>query len=229
VNIRKEKDGMQLYMVCPECLQKDGKKALLDRKLAVNATRLFGMGHYAMRVGQYSADWSGYCMKQSKGFSVAELRAWAPLKDRGFPDVPQGVTKPAPGRCLIPDGKGNMIPDHPGEVIPLTELPDDHPAVHYLKSRRFDIQFRANLIATCRRLTMALKFTPSIRPPSGRHLLRCTAAHRKRFPKPLAASVCVRRRSTSSRVMCPMMDMCAPVAQPGLFFVRVRKVPPSHA
>jgi hypothetical protein len=127
-------------MACPECPQRDGKKELASRHLAVNADRCLGTGKYAARVGQYSADYSGYCMKQAKGFEVSALKAMVPLKDRGWPDVPSTITRPAPGRCLIPDGKGNMIPDHPGEVIPLTELPEDHPAVQYLKSRRFDIQ-----------------------------------------------------------------------------------------
>lgn len=136
---RKEKDGLQLYMACPECLMKDGKKALNDRKLAVNADRVFGTGKYALHVGQYQADFSGFCMKQSKGFNISDLRVMAPLRDRGFPDAPSGVTKPSTGRCLIADGKGNMIPDHPGDVVSMIELPADHPAVMYLTNRRFDL------------------------------------------------------------------------------------------
>ena len=82
---RKKKDGLQLYMACPECLMKDGKKALNDRKLAVNADRVFGTGKYAVRVGQYQADFSGFCMKQSKGFNLSDLRVMAP---RGIADFP---------------------------------------------------------------------------------------------------------------------------------------------
>ena len=146
---RKEKNGLQLYIACPECLMKDGRKALNDRKLAVNADRRFGTGKYASRVGQYDTDFAGFCMKQSKGFNISDLLAMPPLKDRGFPDVPSTVTKPSTGRCIIPDGKGNMIPDHPGEVVPLLELPAEHPAVRYLTNRRFDIarlhqQFRVS-------------------------------------------------------------------------------------
>ena len=146
---RQEKNGLQLYIACPECLMKDGRKALNDRKLAVNADRRFGTGKYASQVGQYSTDFAGFCMKQSKGFNISDLLAMPPLKDRGFPDVPSTITKPSTGRCIIPDGKGNMIPDHPGDVISLLDLPADHPAVMYLTTRRFDIaslhrQFRVS-------------------------------------------------------------------------------------
>jgi hypothetical protein len=34
---------------------------------------------------------------------------------------------------LIDDGRGNMIPDHPGKVIPLSQLPADHPALFYME------------------------------------------------------------------------------------------------
>lgn len=36
---------------------------------------------------------------------------------------------------LIDDGLGNMIPDHPGVVIPLSQLPPDHPALFYMGQR----------------------------------------------------------------------------------------------
>jgi hypothetical protein len=47
--------------------------------------------------------------------------------------------------------------------------------------------------------------------------------------KPFAASVEVKYRSSSSRVTCPMMEMCAPLAVAGLFFVSTRNSPVSHA
>ena len=144
VNIRREKGGLQIMMACPECLQRDGKKELSSRHLAVNAERNLGLGKWAMQVGQYNADYSGFCMKHSsstgKGMLVSDLMAMVPLKERGYPDAPLGgITRPAPGKCIIPDDKGNMIPDHPGEVIPLLDLPSNHPAVEYLVNRRFDI------------------------------------------------------------------------------------------
>jgi hypothetical protein len=145
VNIRREKGGLQIMMACPECLQRDGKKELSSRHLAVNAERNLGLGKYAMQVGQYNADYSGFCMKHSsstgKGMLVSDLLVMVPLKERGYPDAPLGgITRPAPGKCLIPDGKGNMIPDHPGEVISLLDLPSNHPAVEYLVNRGFDIK-----------------------------------------------------------------------------------------
>lgn len=44
--------------------------------------------------------------------------------------------KPPP--YLIEDSDGNMIPDHPGRVKPVTALPAGHPCLEYLKGRGYD-------------------------------------------------------------------------------------------
>jgi hypothetical protein len=55
------------------------------------------------------------------------------------PEESTDITPEAKTDCLIDDGRGNMIPDHPGEVIPVPQLPADHPAVQYLVNRGYDI------------------------------------------------------------------------------------------
>jgi hypothetical protein len=65
------------------------------------------------------------------------------------PDIANGVEDGSPTDCLIDDGRGNIIPDHPGQVVPLTELHADNPVVMQLKKRGYNIadlynQFRGS-------------------------------------------------------------------------------------
>lgn len=140
VVVRRERGGLQLYMACPNCLQRDGKKELAKKHLSVNPERYLALGKWKQLQGTYNADASGYCMKESKIINVTDLKSMVPLQRRGYPDAPTGVTKPAEGKCIIDDGKGNMIPDHPGQVVPITQLPADHPGVTYLVNRGYDLQ-----------------------------------------------------------------------------------------
>ena len=73
------------------------------------------------------------------------------------------------------------------------------------------------------------KSTVSSAPPSGRTLERRAQTQRNRFANPLAADVRVSDKISSSFVMCPMIEMCAPVAHAGWFLVRLCKEPVSHA
>src|SRR5262249_41542653 len=54
-------------------------------------------------------------------------------------------------------------------------------------------------------------------------------ANMKRLAKPLATSVRVMRARSSSLVMCPTVETCAPVAHSGVFLVMVVSLSPSHA
>ena len=73
----------------------------------------------------------------------------ARVAEIGKPELEKGVEEGSATDCLIDDGCGNIIPDHPGEVVPLTELKADHPVVMQLKKRGYIIsdlcnQFRAS-------------------------------------------------------------------------------------
>jgi hypothetical protein len=55
------------------------------------------------------------------------------------------------------------------------------------------------------------------------------AQEQEGLANPFAVSVCVSSARSSSTVMWPMIEMCASVAVTGSFFVRVARVPVSHA
>lgn len=147
---RKERKGIQLYMACPSCLAKEGSKALSTRKLAVNAEMALAMGRFAHLQGSNQCDYAGLCMKEQIKFKVSDLKSMLPLEERGFKVTgTRGVSRLGGGRCLIKDANDNIIPDHPGEVISLKDLPPYHPAIEYLVERGYDInslvnQFRAS-------------------------------------------------------------------------------------
>ena len=65
--------------------------------------------------------------------------------------------------------------------------------------------------------------------PNGSSLERSTATSKKRLAKPLASSVAVRYRSSSSLVMCPTIPTCAARARSGLLRTIVCSALPSHA
>jgi hypothetical protein len=142
---RRERKGIQLYMACPSCLAKEGSKALSTRKLAVNAELALALGRFTHLQGSNQCDYAGLCMKEQVKFRVSDLKSMPPLEQRGFKvSGPRGVSKLGGGRCLVQDEKGNTIPDHPGEVISLLDLPAYHPAIEYLKNRNYDIQTLVN-------------------------------------------------------------------------------------
>ena len=66
-------------------------------------------------------------------------------------------------------------------------------------------------------------------PPKGSTLGTLDGDEQESLANPLAVSVCASSARSSSAVMWPMMQMCAPVAIIGSCFVRVRSVPESHA
>jgi len=138
VHISVEEHGVHLNMASPEALQRDGSRELTARHLAVNADKYVGEGQWASRQGKYNPEFSAYCMKYSVKYTVSALLNWVPLHRRGF-KASSNVTVGSTKRRLIDDGRGNMIPDHPGDVLPITSLPADHPAAWYLTSRGYDL------------------------------------------------------------------------------------------
>ena len=76
---------------------------------------------------------------------------------------------------------------------------------------------------------MEERFASLRRPPSGRTFDRLTHNQINLFANPFPVSVRFRYRRSSSRVMCPMIEMWAPVAFVGEVFVKAWKFPSSQA
>ena len=133
--ISSESSGYHLNMASPVLLAQDGRVELSKRHLAVNASRYFGFGDFE-KLKPRSRDKCGLCMKSRRPYRVSELLDMLPLSLRGFPEFGDGkITDKVVTRHEIDDGNGNLIPDHPGIVTPLLQLPPDHPALAYLAAR----------------------------------------------------------------------------------------------
>jgi hypothetical protein len=166
----RETHGLHLYLPCWECAKKTGARELTSRHMTINVDRFLGEGRFRRLRGTYDGDRSAMCMKEERGTKVSKLLRQPSLESLGLTDWVGEVHMYAKERFLIDDGRGNMIPDHPGEVIPLTELPEDHVAIQYLRERQYDPaalveQFRcgwcvAEKTAKHRRMPGGFKDTP---------------------------------------------------------------------
>jgi hypothetical protein len=136
VDIRHETSGIHLYFASPACLAQFGRGELFKKHLALNADKYFGTGKYKGRFGTYDNDLSALCMKLHKAFKVSTLLSMPPLDARGYPDAVSAVREGKPKR-LVDDGFGHMVPEPPGKVISIIDLPEDHVAVSYLRQRGF--------------------------------------------------------------------------------------------
>ena len=150
IHFAPENKGLQLYFPCPACLQEDGIKEVNSRHASINVDRYRFLGRFINLRGTYNSDSvSCSCMKCRTRFKVSELLMMPTLEERGIPNVKPTEKIEVRTRHLIDDGNGNMIPDHPGLVVPLNTLPPNHPAVEYLRNRNYDIddmvrRFRAS-------------------------------------------------------------------------------------
>lgn len=92
-------------------------------------------------------------MKHSQGYTLDTLLTrFSPIRERVANASIDTTINVVERKCLIQDANGNTIPDHPGEVIPIQQLPADHPAIKYLTLREFSIprlveQFRITFCA----------------------------------------------------------------------------------
>ena len=139
-HILREAKGLHLYMPSFLRLETDGPIELSKKHMTVNLDKACGLGMWKNRRGLYDADRTAMCMKSDQGFRVSTLLAMKPIHERGFPDAPTDAMVIVKERYLVDDGRGNMIPDHPGQVTPVTRLPPDHVAVQYLRDRGFDLE-----------------------------------------------------------------------------------------
>lgn len=147
--IRNESNGYHIYLPSPECIKTDGRKEISSKHLTVNASRYKQTDDWVRKHGiireELIRDFSAICHKTNTKFRVSDLlndRKFPPLEQRGLPNISSKIIAAATQRSqsLINDGKGNMIPRNPGEVIPIIDLPPFHPAVEYLRNRGYNLQ-----------------------------------------------------------------------------------------
>lgn len=135
-----EKNGLHLYLASPQCLLEDGEVELHKRHMSVNLARYLGMGrHSSLSDGE--RDLCALCMKYRKPYTITELLKMPPLAQRNI------VTKGQPtlfkremSKLVETDANGNVVPEMPTCIVPVTQLPPDHPAAVYLTSRSFNLQ-----------------------------------------------------------------------------------------
>lgn len=146
VHIAKEKNGFHIYFASPKCLELYGRGELQKRHCCINADKHLGLGVYKNRAN-YNRDAVGRCMKTATSYSVSQLLRMPNLQARGITTHgSQGGTINVvdTSASLVPDGKGNMVPDRPGDTTSLIDLPADHPAIQYLTGRGYSIASLVN-------------------------------------------------------------------------------------
>lgn len=143
----REKNGLHLNMACPSCLNEDGVVELKKRHLAVNAEKFLRHGQWEHEeINQKIRDRAAQCMKRKDHrFKISNLLTWPPLVERGIKESVAKVRFVDNTHWLVDDGKGNIIPGgpgngSPGDVVPINILPEDHPAVCYLRQRGYDLE-----------------------------------------------------------------------------------------
>ena len=128
VRVTKEASGIHLYLPSPICLREYGKAEMYKMHLALNVDKYLK-----------GNDMCAMCMKTNKPYSVHNLLTMKSCEERGFGDDAQHrVVIKDNSNYLETDADGNKIPKAPGEVVPLTDLDDSHPAIQYVRSRQFD-------------------------------------------------------------------------------------------
>lgn len=150
--------GIHIHIPDPAGLENEGVHALDTRKLQINAEMYLGIGRYDIDrypTAENRKLWNTYrskglevpccyCQKTGKkNYSVAELLRYKPISQRGLGlgsrgDIMAVKTGVSDTANLVDDGTGTMVPAPCGKTVPLTSLPADHPAVVYLRQRRFD-------------------------------------------------------------------------------------------
>ena len=154
VAITTESAGMHLYIPDPELLSKDGEKELTSRHMAINADKYFGLNRWNVDENPTRENVELYrkfrsqgrevpcCMSMKTGrtTTVEQLLKMRPLEERtniirrSESPVIAGDQK----KCLVYDEYGNLVPEPPGTVVPLSALEKNHPARKYLIQRGFD-------------------------------------------------------------------------------------------
>lgn len=154
VQVTSEASGMHLYIADPELLLKDGEKELSSRHMAINVDKYFGLGKWDVDEYPTKENQTLYkkyrmegkevpccmSMKTSKPSSVSYLLSLPPVEQRinTTRTIQANVFSSSTNKNLVYDSKGNLVPAGPGSIIPLSELPDKHPAREYLQQRGYN-------------------------------------------------------------------------------------------
>lgn len=154
VQVTSEASGMHLYIADPELLITDGEKELSSRHMAINVDKYFGLGKW--NVDEYptkenQALYKKYrredkevpccmSMKTGKPSTVSYLLSLPPVEQRinTNRNVQANVFTSSTNKNLVYDEQGNLVPEGPGEIVPLHTLEENHPAREYLKQRGFN-------------------------------------------------------------------------------------------
>lgn len=170
VNITSEASGIHIYIPDPDLLETDGMKELASKHLAINAEKYLGEGRYSIRGAdneeqrqQNRKDYVKYrmnnmevpcaiSMKTQQKYRVTDLLQMAPIEQRiqnldG--KVRKEVTVGAVRKNLVYDANGNLVPDWVGATVPLSSLPDNHPAIEYLRRRGYEPILLERQMAAC--------------------------------------------------------------------------------
>ena len=150
VRIARERSGLQIYIACPHCLERNGTSELQKKHLAIAAERVTGTGKYIHIAGTFNADNSCRCMKEGVNFKLSDLLAYPPLSQRKIVTKRPGrVTLSDTSQLLVTDAKGVKCAYPPGDTVPLHELPADHPARYYLANRGYSIAALESQLDAC--------------------------------------------------------------------------------
>lgn len=152
VKVVKEASGWHIYCASPICLERHGAVELSKKHLAINAEKHLMIGKYSrFRGTKFNNELVARCMKTGTNYSITQLLTMPTLERRDIAvyDHAARMTVTDTSASLVMDERGNMIPDVPGTCVPLTTLPESHPARLYLAQRWYHIsdleaQFSAN-------------------------------------------------------------------------------------
>lgn len=154
LHMANEESGLHIYLPDPDLLETDGQKELASRHLAVNVDKYYGTGKWDIRINDteevrkmnwnrdhYGADklYIAMSMKTRKSWNIEELLSLPPISERfeTFKNIKPKIIMAASTKNLVEDEFGNMVPAWCGHTIPITQLPNNHPAIKYLLERGF--------------------------------------------------------------------------------------------
>lgn len=156
VLVTSEASGRHLYIPDPELITQDGEKELYSKHMAINADKYFGFGKWNVDENPTKENQELYkkyrahglevpcamSMKTGRRTTVQELLHVLPLDQRIHlvrPLQQKVITGDSTtDKHLVYDEHGNLVPEGPGHTVPLSALPDDHPAREYLRQRGYD-------------------------------------------------------------------------------------------
>lgn len=171
VTLSKERSGYHLYLPCPACLATHGRDELKDPKYAINLSKYFGIGDDFRHLQDLETQGfnpvdqlcnqavyeeknlkTGICMRTWQSatphrFPVDELLEMGSISVR-HPDIQtryrviNGADSEERESHWEEDPvSGELCPPPAGEITPILDLPEYHPARWYLeKYRKFDLK-----------------------------------------------------------------------------------------